>query len=174
MDAVFSEQWIRGSHAMARGCVAPQPTWTNWPCVVLRRMGSTRCFNIVCWLLLLFSCSVVSDSLWLHGLQCARLPCPSLSISQSLLKLMSIASVMPSNLFILCRPFFSCPQSSQHQVFPVSWLFALGGQSNGASALASVLPINIQGWFPLGLTGLFFLLSKGLSRVFSSTTIWKH
>ena len=57
---------------------------------------------------------------------------------------------------------------SQHQSFPVSWFFASGGQSIGASASASVLPMNIQGWFPLRLTGLISLLSKGLSRVFSS------
>ena len=55
----------------------------------------------------------------------------------------------------------------------MSWLFELGGQSSGASASASVLPMNIQGWFPLGLTGLI-LLSKGLSRVFSITTVQKH
>ena len=56
----------------------------------------------------------------------------------------------------------------------MNWLFASGGQSIGASVLASVLPMNIQGWFPLGLTGLISLLSKGLSRVFSNTMIWKH
>ena len=60
------------------------------------------------------------------------------------------------------------------RVFSMSWLFASGGQSIGVSASASVLPMSIQGWFPLGLTGLISLLSKGLSRVFSSTTIWKH
>ena len=160
---------------MARRCVAPQPRWTHWSCVVLGRMGSMHYFNIMYWSLLLFSCSVVSDSLWLHGLQHARLPCPSLSISQSLLKLMSIASMMPSNHLILCRPFFSCPQSFPASgSFPVRWLFASGAQSNGISASASVLPINIQGWFPLRLTGLFSLLSKGLSRVFSTTTVWRH
>ena len=58
--------------------------------------------------------------------------------------------------------------------FPMSLLFASGGQSIRVSALASVLPMNIQGWFPLGLTGLISLQSKGLSRVFSSTTVWKH
>ena len=63
----------------------------------------------------------------------------------------------------------------QHQgLFPVSQLFASGGQSIRASASASVLPMNIQDWFPLGLTGLISLHSKGLSGVFSSTTIWKH
>ena len=61
---------------------------------------------------------------------------------------------------------------SQHQSFPVRWFFASGGQSIGASASASVLPVNIQRWFPLGWTGLISLQSKGLSR--SSTTIWSH
>ena len=64
---------------------------------------------------------------------------------------------------------------SQHQgFFPMSWLFPSGGQSIGVSALASVLPMNIHGWFPLGLTGLIFLLSKGPSRVFCSSTVWKY
>ena len=75
----------------------------------------------------------------------------------------------------LSPPFFSClqyfPASGS---FLMSWLFASGGQSIGASASASVLPMNIQGLFPLGLTGLISLLSKGLSRVFSSTTVGKH
>ena len=66
------------------------------------------------------------------------------------------------------------PNPSQHQFFPMSQHFAWGGQSIGVSASASVLPMNIQGWFPLELTGLISLQSKGLSRVFSSTTIWKH
>ena len=72
-------------------------------------------------------------------------------------------------------PFSSCLQSFLASgSFPVSQLFTSGGQSIGASVLASVLPMNIQGWFPLGLTGLISLLSNGLSRVFSSTTIEKH
>ena len=70
-------------------------------------------------------------------------------------------------------PFSSCLQSfSASGSFPVSQLFTLGGQSIGVPS--SVLPMNIQGWFPLGLTDLISLLSKGLSRVFSSTTVWKH
>ena len=70
-------------------------------------------------------------------------------------------------------PFSSCLQSFPASgSFPMSWLFTSGGQSIGASA--SVLPMNIQGWFPLGLTGLISLLSKGCSRVFSNTTVWKH
>ena len=63
---------------------------------------------------------------------------------------------------------------SQHQFCPVSRLLASGGQSFGASASASILPLDIQDWFPLGLTGLISLLSRGLSRVSSSTTVWKH
>ena len=75
-------------------------------------------------------------------------------------------SVMPSSHLTLCHPLSSCSQSSPALVsFPVSQLFISGGQSIGASA--SVLPMNIQDWFPLGLTGLISMLSKGLSRVFS-------
>ena len=75
---------------------------------------------------------------------------------------------MPSNHLILCHPLLLLPSFlAQHQSFPMSWLFPSGGQSIGASA--SVLSMNIQGWFPLGLTGLISLLSKELSRVFSST-----
>ena len=72
-------------------------------------------------------------------------------------------------------PFSSCPESFPASgSFPVSQLFASGGQRFGASALESVLPINIQGWFPLRLTDLISLQSKGLSRVLTSTTVWKH
>ena len=72
-------------------------------------------------------------------------------------------------------PFSSCLQSLPASgSFPMSHLFASGGQRIGASASVSVLPMNIQGWFPLGLTGLISLQSKELSRVFSNTTIWKH
>ena len=72
-------------------------------------------------------------------------------------------------------PFSSCPQCFPATgSFPMSWLFASGGQSIGASVSASVFPRNIQGWFPLGLTGLISSQSKGLSRVFSNTTVKKH
>ena len=92
----------------------------------------------------------------------------SFTISWSLLKLMSIESVMPSNHLILCYTLQSVPASKS---FLLSWVFASGGQSTGASALASVLPMNIQGWFPLGLTAL---IPKGLSRVFSNTKVSKY
>ena len=101
----------------------------------------------------------------------------SLSIinSQSMLKLMSIESVMPPNLSSSAVPFSSCLQSSPASgSFPMSQLFSPHGQSVGASASASVLPMNIQDWFPLGLTGLISLLSKGLSRAFSNTTVQNH
>ena len=88
---------------------------------------------------------------------------PSITNSQSLLKLMSIESVMPSNCLILCRPLLLCPQSFPASgSFQMSQFFATGGQSIGVSASASVLPMNIQDWFPLALTGLIFLQSKGL------------
>ena len=86
--------------------------------------------------------------------------------------------MMPSIYFIFClhpTPISSCPQSFPASgYFPMSWLFPSGGQSIRASASASVLPVNIQGWFPLGLTGLITLKSKGFSRVFSRTTVRKH
>ena len=102
---------------------------------------------------------------------------PSLSItnSRSLPKQMSIESMMPSNHFILCHPFSSCPQSfPAWGSFPVIQLFASGGQNIGVSASTSVLPMNTQDWSPLGWIGWISLQSKGLSRVFSNTTAQKH
>ena len=123
--------------------------------------------NIFC--LLLFSCSLVSDSVtpWTAACQ----PSLSFTISWSLLKLtfesrMSTESMMPSNHLILCHPFLLLPSTSPWKAsgsFPMSWLFTSGGQSIGASA--SVFPMNIQDRFPLGFTGLISLLSKGLSEM---------
>ena len=95
----------------------------------------------------------------------------SSTISWSLLKLMPIELVILSNHLTLCWPLQSFPASGS---FPMSWLFASGGQSTGVSASASVLPINIQDCFLLGLIGLISLQSRGLSRGFSRTTVWKH
>ena len=98
----------------------------------------------------------------------------SFTISQSFLKLISIELVMPSNHLILCHP-FSCLQSfPASESFLMSQLLASGSQSIGASASSSVLAMNIQDWFPLGWTGLICLQFKGLSRVFSNTTVQKH
>ena len=102
----------------------------------------------------------------------ARQTSLSFTISRNLLKLLSIELVMPSNHLILCHPLLMPSIFPSIGVFSIKSAFTSGGQSIGA--LASVLPMNIQGLFPLGLTGLIFLQSKGLSKVFSSTTIWKH
>ena len=99
----------------------------------------------------------------------------SFTISQSLLKLMSIELVMPSNHLILIIPFSSCLQSfPTSESFPRSQFFTSDGQSIGISASASVLPMNIQDLFPLGLTGLISLQFRGLSGVFSNTTVRRH
>ena len=100
------------------------------------------------------------------------------TIFQSLSNLISVELVMPSTILSSVVPFSSCLRSfPASESFPLSQFFASDGQSIGVSTSASVLPINSQGWFPLGLTGLvsfFFFLSKGLSRVFSNTTVQKH
>ena len=99
----------------------------------------------------------------------------SFTVSWSLLKLTSMESVMPSNHLILCRHFLLLPSIfPRNGSFPFSWFFTSDGQSVGVSASASVFPMNIKGWFPLGLTGWISLQSKGLSRVFSNTTVQKH
>ena len=118
-------------------------------------------------LLLLLSHSAMSDFLEPHGLQHCQASL-SFTISWRLLKLMSIESVMPSDHLVLCRPLLLLLSIFPSiRVFLMSQLFASGGQSIGASASASVLPMNIQGLFPLGLSGLI-LQPKGLSRVFST------
>ena len=113
-------------------------------------------------------------SLQSHGLQHARLPCPSLTPR-------AYSNSCPSNRW--CNPtisssvvpFSSCLWSSPASgSFPMSQFFTSGGQSIGVAASASVVPVNIQDWFPLGWTGLISLQSKGLSRVFSNTTVQKH
>ena len=121
-----------------------------------------------------FSRSVVSDSLWPHESQHARPPCPSPTPGVH-------SDSHPLSLW--CHPAISSsviPFSSCLQSFPafgssqMSQLLTSGGQSIGVSASASVLPMNIQDWFPLGRTGWISLQSKGLSRVFSNTTVQKH
>ena len=121
-----------------------------------------------------FSCSVMSGSLQPHGLQHARLPCPSQTPRV-------YSNACPSTWW--CHPTISSsviPFSSHLQSFPasgsfqISQFFASDGWIIGVSASASVLPMDIQDWFPLELTGWIFLLSKGLSRIFPSTTVQKH
>ena len=121
--------------------------------------------------LLLLSLPVMSNSLQAHGVQASL----SLTISRSLPKFMSIALVITYRYLILWYPFSFCPQSFPPSgTFPMSQLFVSDDQNIGASASASVLPMSIQGWFPLRLTGLISLLSKRLSEVFSRTLVWRH
>ena len=153
-------------------------------CLVLHRLSSVQ-----------FSRSFMSDSLRPHRLQCARLSCPSptpgICSDSSLSSQWCHPTISPS-----VTPFSSCLQTfPASQSFPMSQFFVSGGQSIGFSASASILSMNIQDWFPLGLTGLFIrfvyivrghqlavksrtepcsLQSKGLSRVFSNTTVQKH
>ena len=121
----------------------------------------------------LFSCSVTSDSLQHHGLQHARLPSPPSHEACS--NSYPLNQRFHPTILSSVISFFSCLQS-----FPasgsvsMSWLFESDGQSIGASASASVLPMNIHDWFPLGLTSLISLQSKGLSEVFSNITVQKH
>ena len=132
-------------------------------------------FYCKCDELVQLSCySVVSDSLQPHGLQHTRLPCPlpcpraysnSCPLSQWCHQTISFSVVSFSSHL----QFFPASGS-----FQMSQLFASGGQSIGVSASASVLPMNIQDWFPVGWTGWIYLQSKGLSRVFSNTTVQKH
>ena len=118
--------------------------------------------------------SVMSDFLWPHGLQHARLPCPSPTPGACL-------NSCPLNRW--CHPTITSsvvPFSSHFQSFPasgsfpISQFFPSGGQNIRVSASASILPMNIQDWFPLGLTGLISFQSKRLSRIFSNTTVQKH
>ena len=121
-----------------------------------------------------FRHSVVSDSLWPHGLQHAKPPCPSPSP-------VACSNLCPSirrchrTISSSIVPFSPCLQSfPASESFPVSQFFASGGQSIGGSASASVLPVNTQDWSPLRWNGWISLQSKGLSRVFSNTTVQTH
>ena len=128
-------------------------------------------YNIFLIVLLLFS---LSDSLRPHGLQHARLPCP-LPRPRAFSSSCPLSWWCHPTISSSVIPFSFCLQSFPASgSFPMSQFFASGGQSIGVSASASVLPMNIQGLFPLGWTGWISLQSKGLSRVFSNTTVQKH
>ena len=132
-------------------------------------MGTSSTFSSV-----QFSCSVVSDSLQPHESQHTRPPCPSSNrrVHPDSRPLSQWYHPAISSLVVL---FCSCPQSlPASESFPMSQLFAWGGQSTGVSALASFLPKNTQGWLPSEWTGSISLQSKGLSRVFSNTTVQTH
>ena len=165
--------------------------WTGRP-GVLQFMGSQRVghdwvtsLSLYIYLMLItfrqflqHSFSVQSLShVWflkLHGLQHARLPCPSLSPRVGL-KSCPLSQWCHPTILSSVVPFSSYPQSVPRSgSSPVDQLFASGGQSIRDSASAPVFPMHVQGWFPLGLTGLISLQSKELSRVFSSTTVQNH
>ena len=121
-----------------------------------------------------FSRSVVSNSLRSHGLQHTKLPCPSPTpgaCSNSWPSSLWCHRTVSSSVILFSSLLQSYPASGS---FPMNQFFTSGDQSSEASASASVLPMNIQSWFPLRLTGLICLKSKGLSRVFSNTTVEKH
>ena len=121
-----------------------------------------------------FSCSVISNTLRPHGLQHARLPCssPTSRVYSNSCPLSQWCHPAISSSVV---PFFSCLQSSPASgSFQMSQHFTSGGQSIRVSASKSVLPMNTQDWSPLGWTGWISLQSKGLSRVFSNTTVQKH
>ena len=170
----FSRQDTRvGSHSLLQGIFPTQrldPGFHHcrWMLYQLSHHGSPSVTSVQ------FSLSVVSNSLWPHESQHARPPCPS-----------PTPGVYPDScpLSRWCHPaisssvvpFSSCPQSLPASgSFPMSQLFAWGGQSTGASALAAFLPKKSQGWSPSEWTGWISLQSKGLSRVFSTTTVQKH
>ena len=137
-------------------------TWTP-PCHIVYDSHSFQAPGHRHRSLSLFSHSATSDSLQAHGLQLARLPCPSVSPRICL-------NSRPLGWW--CHPTIS--SSSALFFFSSELALQTRWPSIGASASASVLPMDIQAWFPLGLTGLISWLSKGLSGVFSSTTVWKH
>ena len=130
--------------------------------------------QFICFSSVQFSPSVISDSLWPHGLLHTRLPCPSptpgaysdsRSTSQWYHPTISLSVIPFSSLL----QFFPVSGS-----FPMNQFFAAGGQSIGVSVSASILPVNTQNWFPLGWIGWISLQSKGLSSAFSNTTVQKH
>ena len=135
-------------------------------------MGEIK--HLFCLLSVQFSRSVVSNSLWPHESQHARPPCPSPTPRVHSNSRPSSRRCHPA-ISSSVVPFSSCPQSFPASVSSqMSQLFTSGGQSIGVSASASVFPMNIQDWFPLGRTGWISVQSKGLLRVFSNTTFWKH
>ena len=139
-----------------------------------RRVGETQGMRLLSRGSVQFSWLVMSESLWPHGLQHAMLPCPSLTRGACSNSYLSSQWCHPT-IYSSVIPFSSCLQSFRVSgSFIMSQLFTSGDQSIGASASASVFPVNIQDWFPLGWIDLILLQSKGLSRIFSSTSVQKH
>ena len=145
-----------------------------WPLFPKLEEKKKKKLQFFIWILFLFSHSVVSDSSQPHGLQHTRLSCP-LPSHEACSNSYPLSWWCHPTISSSVIPFSSCLQSfPESGSFQMSQFFASGGQSIGVSASALVLPMNIQGWFPLRLTDLTSLLSKGLSRVFSNNTVQKH
>ena len=167
-------------------CPGPCPKWDSRlllmrdflglfkPGCWLAQFGDVCAFTFLhCFFSFEFSCSAVSKSLLPHGLQHTRLPCPAptpRACSNSCPLSQWYHPTILSSVF----PFSSLQFFPASGSFRVSQFFASGGQSTRVSTSASVLSVNIQDWFPLGLTSFISLQSKGLSRVFSNTTVQKH
>ena len=136
---------------------------------IIKTKQKTKDYRVGIYIIVQLVSHVDSATSWTAAHQASL----SFTISQSLLKFLSIELVMPSNHFILCHPLhlltLTFPASGS---FLMSQLFTLGGQSIGVSASASVLTMNIRVWFPLGWTGWISLKSKGLSRVFPNSILW--
>ena len=165
---LLSLVWLRGALSgdkMGRGMwlASLDPKTLDTPCL-WKPVSSVQ-----------FSRSIMSDSLWPHELQHARPPCPSLPAPKVYPNPCPLSRWCHPTILSSVVPFSSCPQSFPASgSFQISQLFESGGQSIGVSASASVLPMNTQNWFPLRWTCWISLQSKGLSRVFPSTTVQKH
>ena len=149
---------------MLRNAVIEQFQVTSW---------YSQSLNIFQFSSIQFSRSVVSDSLRPHGLQYTRAPCPS-PTPRACSNLCPQSRLCHPNIVSSVIPFSSHQSFLASASFPKSQFFTSGSQTIGVSASTSVLPVNIQDWFPLGWTGWISLQSKGLSRVFSNTKVQKH
>ena len=162
---------IKGSLIIWNTCRA---LLTNWFIQSLIVPTGSHNWNRCKCAVVLFSCWVVSNFLWPHAMQHITLPCSPSSPGVCSNSCSLTQWCHPTILSSVAR-FSSCPQSlPESGSFPVTGLFASSGESIEASASASVLPMNIQDWFPLELAGLISLQSKGLSRILSNTTVQKH
>ena len=157
-----NRKWEKQARILSSGGARPCPHFGFWSSRLQNRVSSVQ-----------FRCSVMSDSVtsWISACQASlSIPTPRAYPNSCPLTWWCHPTISYS-----VSSFFSCPQSFPASgSFPMSWLFTSGGQSIGTLASASGLLMNIQGWSPLGLTGWIFLVSKGLSRVFSNTTVQKH
>ena len=186
------EAWHAAVHGVTESDTIEQLNWIelNFNLSNVRKLARNEAWNVIQasgasivrqqswtktgWFLVQFSHSVVSDSLRPHELQHSRPHCPSPTPGVYQKPCPSSRWRHPA-ISSSVIPFSSCPQSFPASgSFQISQLFAWGGQSIGVSASASVLPMNTQDWSPLGWTGWISLQSKGLSRVFSNTTVQKH